>query len=187
MLAERAHQMWASVDLHLVTPEAAPLAIFGPDAARSVTALLELAKVTLHTGATAAPENMERVVTVPRLHGPAIAGLPGDDEGFLLTDNHGRVRGVPGVYAAGDATAYPLKQGGIGCRQADAAAAHIAATAGANTPLDPFVPDLRGLLLTGHEARFLRRGGPAEVIRLWSPPAKIAARELTAYLEGVAA
>jgi sulfide:quinone oxidoreductase len=187
LLAERAYQMWASVDIHLVTPEPAPLAVFGPEASRSVNALLELAKITLHAGSTTVPEGMERVVTIPRLSGPAIAGLPADDEGFLLTDNHARVRGVAHVYAAGDVTSFPLKQGGIGCRQADAAAAHIAATAGADTPLDPFIPDLRGLLLTGHEARFLRRNAQPEVLRLWSPPEKIAGRELTAYLQGVTA
>jgi sulfide:quinone oxidoreductase len=187
MLAERAYQMWASVDLHLVTPEVSPLAVFGADASRAVNSLLELAKVTVHTNTTEVPRDMERVVTLPRLQGPGIDGLPADDEGFLLTDNHGRVRGAWHVYAAGDVTAYPLKQGGIGCRQADAAAAHIASLAGAGNQLDPFVPDLRGLLLTGHEARFLQRGAEAEVLRLWSPPAKIAGRELTAYLEGVTA
>jgi sulfide:quinone oxidoreductase len=187
MLSERAHDMWVTPELHLVTPEPAPLAVFGPQASRKVASLLELAKITVHTNSTTVPENMDRVVTLPRLRGPSIAGLPADDEGFLLTDNCGRVRGVEHVYAAGDATAFPLKQGGIGCRQADAAAAHIAAHAGAGNPLEPFTPDLQGLLLTGHEARFLRRGAKSEPLRLWSPTAKIAARELTAYLDGVAA
>ena len=40
MLAERAYEMGAEVELHLVTPEAAPLEIFGAEASREVAALL---------------------------------------------------------------------------------------------------------------------------------------------------
>ena len=39
--------------------------------------------------------------------------------------------GVPDVFAAGDATAEPVKQGGLATQQADAAAEAIAAEAGA--------------------------------------------------------
>ena len=53
----------------------------------------------------------DRVIALPRLTGPAIRGLPADDDGFLPIDHHGRVRGVEGVYAAGDATNFPIKQG----------------------------------------------------------------------------
>ena len=56
---------------------------------------------------------------------------PPTPQGFLATDGHARVLGVPNVYAAGDVTAFPIKQGGIACQQADAAAADIAARAGA--------------------------------------------------------
>ena len=49
-----------------------------------------------------------------------------------MTDVHGRVIGAPDVYAAGDVTAFAVKQGGIACQQADAAAEHIAARAGAD-------------------------------------------------------
>jgi sulfide:quinone oxidoreductase len=69
------------------------------------------------------------VLTLPHLDGPAIAGLPSDGAGFLVTDVHGRVTGAPDVYAAGDVTAFAVKQGGIACQQADAAAADIAARA----------------------------------------------------------
>ena len=56
--------------------------------------------------------------------------------------------GVEDVYAAGDITAFPVKQGGIAAQQAEAAAESIAADAGADSP-GPFRPVLRGLLLTG--------------------------------------
>ena len=100
--------------------------------------------------------DVQRVITLPRLEGPAIPGLPSDEHGFLVTDAHGLGRVAPGVYAAGDVTAYEIKQGGIACQQADAAAAHIAAAAGAPVEPEPFTPELRGLLLTEHWARYLK-------------------------------
>jgi sulfide:quinone oxidoreductase len=97
------------------------------------------------------------------------------------------VHGVEDVYAAGDATAFPVKQGGIACEQADAAAEAIAARAGAPVEPAPFTPVLRGMLLTERWARFLRRetvGGAAEAAdhALWWPPAKIAGRYLGPFL-----
>ena len=100
---------------------------------------------------------VDRVVTVPVLDGPAIDGLPHDAAGFLPVDAHGRVTGSPGVYAAGDATDFEIKQGGIACQQADAAAEAIAAGAGVAIDPAPFAPVLRGLLLTEHDTRWLQR------------------------------
>jgi sulfide:quinone oxidoreductase len=188
MLAERAR---SPLELHLVTPEATPLELFGPEASREVARLLDAAGIALHTGAgagTAATLAVERIVALPRLEGPAIPGLPADAHGFIVVDRHCRVRGVADVYAAGDATAFAIKQGGIACQQADAAAAHIAATAGAPVVPEPFRPVLRGVLLTEREARFLRRDADGSRVAgraLWWPPAKIAGRELAGYLEGL--
>jgi sulfide:quinone oxidoreductase len=64
MLAERALAMGSRLELHLVTPEASPLEVFGIDATREVSMLLAEA----------------------RLEGPAMRGLPSDAEGFLVTD-----------------------------------------------------------------------------------------------------
>jgi sulfide:quinone oxidoreductase len=144
--------------------------------------LLTIAKIKLDR---TLPDGMERVITVPRLEGPHLRDLPADPHGFLLTDDHARVRGTDGVYAAGDVTAFPLKQGGIACLQADAAAAHIARRAGADVRLEPFVPDLQGLLLTGREARFLRRGAKPAAVGRPAGLTKIAGRELTRYLQTV--
>ena len=74
----------------------------------------------------------------PQLGGPALAGLPADERGFIPIDEHARVRGVPGVYAAGDGTNFPIKHGGLGTQQADAAAEEIAARAGASWSRLPF-------------------------------------------------
>ena len=128
--------------------------------------------------------DVQRVVTLPRLEGPAIAGLPSDEHGFLVADEFGRV--APGVYAAGDVTAYEIKQGGIACQQADAAASHIAARAGAPVTPEPFTPELRGLLLTEHWARYLKPDSGASILAtrgLSWPPTKIAGRELARYLK----
>jgi len=127
------------------------------------------------------------VVALPRLEGPKLAGIPCDREGFVPTDDHGRVGSEVDIYAAGDLTQFPLKQGGIATQQADTAAASIAARVGADVEVVPFRPVLRGLLLTGMTPRFLRtQVGTAESIvdteALWWPPAKIAGRYLTPFL-----
>jgi len=103
------------------------------------------------------------------------------------------VVGVPGVYAAGDVTSYPVKQGGIAAQQAVAAAESIAAEAGADVTPRPFRPVLRGLLLTESDPRYLRHalagpfGEPEEVATdpLWWPPAKIVGKHLAPLLARV--
>jgi sulfide:quinone oxidoreductase len=204
MLAERAFEMGVHPELHFVTCEEAPLALFGPEPAREVAKLLASARIVVHTNSRLdrlehghlhlAPRGedlaMQRVVTLPRLTGPGIDGLPVDADGFVDTDAHARVTGVPDVYAAGDMTAFPIKQGGLACQQADAAAEHIAARAGADLEPAPFTPVLRGMLLTERWSRFLRRevGADAGTVAghaLWWPPAKIAGRELAGYLQSL--
>jgi sulfide:quinone oxidoreductase len=98
----------------------------------------------------------ERVVSVPVPEGSRIPGIPQNGDGFVPTDEYGRVRGRDDVFAAGDMTTFPIKQGGIAAQQADAAAESIAALAGASITPEPFRPVLRGLLLTGLRPRFLR-------------------------------
>ena len=121
--------------------------------------------------------------------GPSISGVPASLGGFLPVDAHGKVLGVDGIYAAGDGTSFPVKQGGLAAQQAAAAATSIAALAGAPVTPEPFRPVLRGLLLTGHEPAYIRTdltrpGVPSETADrpLWWPPAKVAARTLAPYL-----
>jgi CBS domain-containing protein len=98
------------------------------------------------------------------------------------------------VFAAGDITNFPVKQGGIATQQADAAAEMIAANAGADLAPQPFRPVLRGLLLTGRQPRYLRHdltGGAGDTSSaspepLWWPPAKIVGRYLAPFLGAVA-
>jgi sulfide:quinone oxidoreductase len=192
----------------LVTAEPSPLWIFGEEAGAAVGALLEERGIALRTGvrAVAAKQGRlelengtaiaaDRVVALPRLVGPAIPGLPHDRDGFIPVDGHGLVQGAADVFAAGDATAFPLKQGGLAAQQADAVAQAIAARLGAPVVAEPFRPVLRGLLLTGGAPLYLRAevGGGAGVAHrlpvtavsrraLWWPPAKVAGRYLAPLL-----
>jgi sulfide:quinone oxidoreductase len=149
---------------------------------------------------------VDRVVTLPQLEGPRLPGLPHDRHGFVPVDDHGRVRDLHDVYAAGDITAFPLKQGGLAAQQADAVAETIAAELGAAVDPRPFHPVLRGLLMTGGAPLYLRsepqrlprgatvaieagrtRPGGREASSaagqpLWWPPAKIAGRYLAPFL-----
>jgi sulfide:quinone oxidoreductase len=84
---------------------------------------------------------VDRIVTQPRLVGPSLRGIPSARDGFIQTDPHGRLAGVDDVFAAGDATTFPVKQGGIAAQQADAVAEAIAASAGADIDPQPFRPN----------------------------------------------
>lgn len=203
----------------LLTPESEPLELFGPEAGRAVAPLLNGRGVRLRTSSR--PSRIEhrklvlagggqlavdRVVTLPALIGPEVVGLPSDGGGFIPVDLHGRVRGAANVYAAGDATSFPLKQGGLAAQQADAVAEAIAAEIGIPIQPTPFTPVLRGILITDGAPLYLRAEphrltSPATVAiealprrrcaagasaasrePLWWPPGKIAGRYLAPFL-----
>jgi sulfide:quinone oxidoreductase len=195
------------VELTLVTPEQEPLQLFGRAGSEATRKLLTDRGIAVHTGSgpvafvneklRLVPEGTvaaDRVVALPRLTGPRIDGLPQTVEGFVSVDVHGQVRGVADIFAAGDITSFPIKQGGIATQQADAAAELIAANAGADIAPQPFRPVLRGLLLTGRRPRYLRHeitGGAdtessASPDPLWWPPAKIVGRYLAPFLADLA-
>lgn len=187
----------------VVTPEPAPLAAFGPLASEAVANLLRVRGVEVHTAARVSEEgggelclhpgerrlHAAAIVALPALEGPQIPGLPADEHGFIPIDDHGRVRGLEDVYAAGDATNFPIKHGGLASQQADAAAEHVAARVGAPVDPQPFRPVMRGKLLAGDESLSLSKdlaGGAREGIAsqdyLWWPPHKVSARYLSAWL-----
>jgi sulfide:quinone oxidoreductase len=182
----------------LVTPEPRPVDAFGSRASDSVAEMLRLRGIAFHTAVPTRAEPgqlivedgepiaADTVVALPRLVAPRIGGLPRGKGGFVPVDEYGRVRGLAGIYAAGDVTSFPLKQGGLAAQQADVAAEAIAADLGQDVDPQPFRPVLRGLLLTGRAPRYLR----AEVMRgramrstagkeaIWWPPVKIPGRRL---------
>jgi sulfide:quinone oxidoreductase len=195
---------WARPEV--VTAEHAPLGLFGAASARTVRSALRDAGVALRTSAepvAAAGGRLEladgtslaadRVVAVRRLAGPAVPGLPADEDGFLPVDRHGRVVGAERVYAVGDATAGALKQGGMATQQADAVAYDIAHGAGAPVRPAPARTAVQGLLLTGGDPIPLRAEGWGHAPRPlaepgeppWWPPTKLAGHHLAPHLAAV--
>ena len=190
------------VELRLLTPEDRPLSLFGSELSQNVGRLLDKAGIEfIHasfeqvdggeiTYASLGQPSADCVVTLPLLSGPELEGVPASEpNGFIPVDEYGRVTGLSGVYAAGDAVDFPVKQGGLSAQQADAVAEHVAASYGADVEAKPFQPALRGMLFTGDEPLYMRSGVPgadADIpgawYPLWWPPTKVAGRHLPPYL-----
>ena len=101
------------------------------------------------------PLEADAVVSLPRLEGRHLDGLPYDSDGFIPVDDHARIGGLSHAFAVGDITNFPVKQGGIATQQADAAAEAIAADLGCDVEAKPLDPVLRGILWTGSKPRYL--------------------------------
>jgi sulfide:quinone oxidoreductase len=208
MTAERAWSMnMEDLSIHLVTPEPAPLAAFGPQASDAVAALLRDSRIELHSGSLAeVPQSRQlvvrpsdtrlepgRIVAMPRIAGPEIRDLPTAEDGFIPIDDRCRVEGVgERVFAAGDAASFPVKQGGLGAQMADVAAEGIAALAGAKVEPAPLRPVIRGVLYTGREplfltARYADGDVESEVSheQAWPADEKIVAEELGPFLHSL--
>src|SRR5215207_597632 len=196
-----------NVEILLLTPEREPLALFGPAASEAIESLFADAVVELRTGAyvdaladgelmlgVEGSIQVDAAIALPQLRGARIHGIPQTLAGFIPVDSHARVVGLREIYAAGDITNFPVKQGGIAAQQAEVAATSIAISAGADVEEHTFRPVLRGVLLTGRAPRYLRReitGGFGETSvvdlePLWWPPAKIVGRYLAPFLGAVA-
>jgi sulfide:quinone oxidoreductase len=209
MTAERAYAAGEDdVRTVIVTPEPAPLAAFGERASGAVGEVLEQSRVRVLTGAHAEVPGTgqlvvqpggerlapDRIVALPRLEGRAIRDVPSDAHGFVPIDDLCRVRGLgEHVFAAGDATDFPIKHGGLGAQQADVAAAGIAALQGSGPPPEPLRPVIRGVLLTGREPLYLTArvvdGGAVESEvtreRPWADDHKVVSEELGPYVAGL--
>jgi sulfide:quinone oxidoreductase len=206
MTAQRAYDMNIEMSITIATPEQAPLAAFGPPVSEAIEALLESRGIlTLTSAHCEVPEpgrvemrpgerslHADRVVALPQLLGPSAPGVPKEPaDGFIPVNEYCQVRGLDRVYAAGDATDFPIKLGGIAAQQADIAAAAIAALAGVDVQPAPFEPEVHAILLGGPKPLYLSAqltGGHGSSSELsdspaWSPPAKIAAKYLGPYLE----
>jgi sulfide:quinone oxidoreductase len=207
MTAARAYDMGVDVSITIATPEDAPLALFGTEVSHRLARLLEDRRiatvlsarstidkpgvVSIHPGQRTL--EVDRVVALPKLFGPAVPGVPtGTQGGFIPVDSGFRVRQLDRVWAAGDATDFPVKHGGIATQQADTAASAIASLAGAPVQTTPFHPEIHAVLLGGDNPLYLsaqitgRHGSSSTISEetSWTPPTKIAAKYLSPYLEG---
>jgi sulfide:quinone oxidoreductase len=207
MTAGRAYDMNIELAVTIVSPEDAPLAIFGSGASTAVGELLGRAHIeTINSAYAEVPRagevvinpgdrrlHVDRVVALPELYGPSIRGIPLAEHGFIRVNPYGQVPDVGPIYAAGDATDFAIKHGGLGSQQADAAAQSIAALAGAPVTPEPFHPMIHGMLLTDAKPVYLTahiaggHGFSSEITDTptWSPPTKIAAKYLAPYLDAL--
>jgi sulfide:quinone oxidoreductase len=205
MTARRAYDMNVELSITILTPEAAPLAVFGDGASHAVAQLLVEQRIEVISSAyceiprsglieiTPGERRLEvdRVVALPQLDGPGVSGLPQAAHGFIPVDEHAQVRGTERVYAAGDATDFAVKFGGIAAQQADTAAHAIAALAGAPVAPLPFAPVIQAVLLTGEAPLYFSarltggQGFASEVVPGPHEPhtPKIAAKYLAPYID----
>jgi sulfide:quinone oxidoreductase len=196
MTANRAREQNTDMAVVLITPEDAPLAALGVNAANEVSRLLTESGITTITSANCQIREpgridlyplrrsleVDQIVALPELYAPAVPGVPTSAErGFVTVDHHGAVHGLKRVYAAGDLTDTPVKHGGLAADQADVAAQAIAALAG--TPIEPrpLRPALHVMLLGAGRPLFIRsqmlgeHGVDVEMSSdpLWDPVGKL--------------
>ena len=206
MTKRHADAQGCDLRITVITAETAPLAMFGVLAGLAVGKLLT--DNGIHVIASAqvgVPDpftvfirpgqralRVDRVVAMPQLFGPPAAGVPsGAVGGFIPVDSHGRVRRLRDVYAAGDATDFPVKHGGIAAQQADVVAASIAASAGAPVNKARFQPGLDAVLLGGERPLHLRAQYSGEhgvhahvdILEAGAVAPKVNARYLAPYLD----
>ncbi|HEX5984557.1 MAG TPA: FAD-dependent oxidoreductase [Solirubrobacterales bacterium] len=190
-------------ELTIVTPEESPLEIFGRRAGELAAGLLAERRIEVVTRThpvrfeeghlRTVPERsleFDSVVSLPRLEGRRIRGVLHDAEGFIRIDDHCRVLNRERLFAAGDVTSFPVKQGGIATQQADVIAETIAADLGVDLDPQRFDPVLRGVLWTGEKPCYLEGwigGGHGETSSFtaeapWgSSEGKIVGRYLTPF------
>jgi sulfide:quinone oxidoreductase len=174
LTAARLRAASVSVEITLLSPERAPLAVFGGRA--SAAALEELQQFGIDFVGGLQPQEIawgelwanpgkariqaDAVVTLPRLLGPGIEGLPCDARGFIPVDARGLVPGTNNVYAAGDAAAHPIKDGRLATQQAGTVAVAIASrldAAGASTAAAPPLSRPRPKVVGRYLASYLSR------------------------------
>ena len=168
-------------------PEIAELILLPGKSAEKTDALIgkptDAARV--HFGTRSAVE-FDRLISLPTVIGPRIAGVATDAAGFIEVDDALKVCGSERVWAAGGCIAAALEHSALAARQADTAIEAIAAVSNDRTgprstrPLG--APELTGMLLTGQRDRWLAEN-PAGTHEpstrcLWWPPGRAVGRML---------
>jgi sulfide:quinone oxidoreductase len=138
------------------------------------------ARVRLGAGSKA---EFDRLISLPTVDGPFLAGVATDAAGFIEVDEGLKVCGSERAWAAGGCIAAALEHSALAARQADAAIAAIAdAISGARPARRSGAPELTGMLLTGQRDRWLHEN-PAGTEQpstrcLWWPPGRGVGRML---------
>jgi sulfide:quinone oxidoreductase len=186
----RATECGQDPEITICEPSARPLDAFGSAVSDAVENLLRESRIDLRTRCTDA--SAEHIVTLPKITGPNIRGLPGDAvDRYVAVDAYCRVKGCDGrVFGAGDATQLKVKHGSLSAQQADCAAAGIAHLAGSGDRPKPLRPIIRAALLTGAAPLYISavltgaQGWRAQIHDQppWPAGHKIVAEELSAYL-----
>jgi sulfide:quinone oxidoreductase len=208
LFAGHARERGLALESTVLTPEREPLELFGSDASAAVSDLLEKRGVRFVGGALASSVRRDgslaladggllradRVLALPELRGRRFTGVPAGRSGFIPVDGSGRVEGLDAVYAAGDMTTFPIKQGGLAAQQADVVAHTIAAGLGAPVKQVRAPRVLYARVLGGESPLFVRtefdwsgrprhstvvRGGDKDEAKA----AKVFGRYLVPYLE----
>ena len=139
--------------ISVVTHELAPVEVFGDAVSSHIATLLAERGVDLvpAVGVVRFDQGrlvceggtelrVDEVVSLPGLSVPEFPGVPQGRHGFIGCDAEMRVDGLERVWAAGDSTWFPIKQGGLAAQQAEIAAAGILRAAGAEIDVPPFRP-----------------------------------------------
>lgn len=206
LAAGEAQRLGTSTEVSIVTPERSPLQVFGGEVSLRVAELLMEAGIRFVGGAAprfvdrcgvrladAGTVPAERVIAVPALVGRRLPGVPADFGGFVTTGAFGRVADLQDVYAAGDMTAFPVKQGGLAAQDAENIAAVLAAQAGADARMPALTRVLRAQLFGAPEPLFLSaeldlNGRPRPVSSAvsseppWWPPSTLVGRHVTPWM-----
>ncbi|MBV9000484.1 MAG: FAD-dependent oxidoreductase, partial [Solirubrobacterales bacterium] len=201
--AGHARERGLAIEATVVAPEQQPLALFGDEASELVRGLLEdrgvrfigggVAKSVQRDGSLSLADGRtiraDRVVALPELRGRRFTGIPASRSGFVPVDADGRVEGLEDVYAAGDMTTFPIKQGGVAAQQADTVAQTIAAGLGVPIKRARAPRVLQARLLGGERPLFLRtefdwtgQATGARIVRADDERAARAAKVLGRYL-----
>jgi sulfide:quinone oxidoreductase len=127
----------------------------------------------------------ERLISLPVMLGPQIAGVARDHAGFVAVDESLKVCGSDVVWAAGGCVAGALEHSALSARQADAAVTAITAVCrhtGTAPGIAPAAIEICGVLLTGQREQWFAEnpiGTPEPSTRcLWWPPGRAVGKTL---------
>ncbi len=132
----------------------------------------------------------DRLIALPTVDGPSLAGVATDGAGFIEVDTTLKVWGSERAWAAGACVAAGLEHSALAARQADAAIAAIAeqCTDGvaADLTIPSGAPELTGMLLIGQRDAWLAENpvGTREPSTrcLWWPPGRAVGQMLAQHI-----